>query len=78
MSFEHKKTLETLQCVLNVLLAPGERQFTRVYLEDIIIFRKSLSEHVNHLREVLQPLSHGGVALKHKKCTLLTNISNKL
>ncbi|KAI3364939.1 hypothetical protein L3Q82_000939 [Scortum barcoo] len=40
------------------------------YLDDVLCFSKSLEEHVQVLREVLQALQHHGVKLKPEKCEL--------
>ena len=39
-----------------------------VYLDDIIVFRNTAEEHVDHVREVLTVLKEAGFSLKLKKC----------
>ena len=41
-----------------------------IYLDDIIIFGKTLEEEINRLREVLQKLRQANLKLKPKKCVL--------
>jgi hypothetical protein len=41
-----------------------------LYLDDIIVFRKTFEEHIDHLRTVLQRLGAHGVKLKAMKCNL--------
>ena len=42
--------------------------FTRVYLDDIIVFSNTADDHVDHMREFLSVLKEAGFSLKLKKC----------
>ena len=41
------------------------------YLDDIIIFSRTFSEHLCHLRQVFEPFREAGLKLQPKKCTLV-------
>lgn len=71
--FGLKEVPVTFQRVMDVTLETVKWQFAVVYIEDISIFLKSLSEHVEHIRQLLQLLSDAKVMLKLKKSSLFTN-----
>lgn len=56
MPFGPKNASKTFQGAMNVILASVERQCAIVYINDVIIFFKSLGEHVTHIEEVLRLL----------------------
>ena len=39
-----------------------------MYLDDIIIYSKSLKEHIDHIRLVFQALWEAGLKIKMEKC----------
>ena len=60
----------TFQRLMHQVL--GGRQFAgfcRVYLDDIIIFSKSIEEHEQHLQQVLDALRHNHLSVHPQKCT---------
>ena len=57
----------TFQRLMNHILGPY-RAFTRVYLDDIIIFSKSTTEHMRHVETILQTLAQNHLKLHPKKC----------
>jgi hypothetical protein len=44
----------TFQCIMNAILKPFLRRFIIVFMDDILIYSKSLEEHAQHIREVLK------------------------
>jgi hypothetical protein len=52
------------------LMLKDLRSFVRVYMNDIIVFSKTLNDHLRHLRSVFQRLWHYNVALNSKKTFL--------
>ena len=44
-----------------------------VYIDDVIIYSKSVEEHIRHVDEVLTALKKAGVTLKMKKCTFFSD-----
>jgi hypothetical protein len=59
----------TFQCVMNQVLHPFLRQFVLVFLDDILIYSKSLQDHVAHLKQVLSTLRTHQLYLKSSKCS---------
>ncbi len=58
----------TFQRLMNNVLRDYLRKFCLVYLDDIIIYSKSLKDHKRHVRKVLQVIRSAGLKLKLAKC----------
>ena len=56
------------QCLINDVLRDMLNRFVFVYLDDILIFSRSLQEHVQHVRLVLQRLLENRLFVKAEKC----------
>lgn len=63
----------TLQRALDLLLSVFKLKSYRVYLDNVIIFSKSIEEHFNHVEEILLCLHSSGITLKLKKCDFFTD-----
>ena len=59
----------TFQCVMNQILQPYLRKFVLVFLDDILIYSKTLEDHQQHLQQVLDTLRQHQLYLKESKCT---------
>ncbi|GBG90338.1 hypothetical protein CBR_g50586 [Chara braunii] len=53
---------------MNDLFRPWLDRFVVVYLDDILVFRKTLQEHEGHLRQVLAKLREANFKINAKKC----------
>ena len=71
MPFGLKNAPGIFQRAIDIILATVCWQFAIVYLDDIIIFSKSLDEHLNHIRIVLSLLREAGMTIKLRKCYFL-------
>ena len=58
----------TFQRALDIILSRVKWRFALVYIDDIIVYSKTVSEHFHPLREVLTLLRAAGVSLKISKC----------
>lgn len=55
-----------IQRRIDTILRPC-RAFARAYVDDIVIFLRSLDEHLTHLRQVLKTLNSYNISLKPSK-----------
>src|SRR6266542_6268088 len=58
----------TFQRLMNNVLRDYLRKFCLVYLDNIIIYSKSLKDYKRHVRKVLQIIRSAGLKLKPVKC----------
>lgn len=59
----------TFQSCMNSILSPLLRRFVLVFVDDILIYSKTLPEHVKHLQIVLQILTTHQLKVKKSKCS---------
>ena len=58
----------TFQRLMSQLFSGKDWDFVFVYLDDLLIVTKSMLEHLDHLKKVLNRLMEFGLKLKPKKC----------
>jgi hypothetical protein len=58
----------TFQSVMNELFRPYLHKFVLIYLDDILIYSRSVDEHKRHLRIVLSTLQENEFYAKLSKC----------
>ncbi|GBG88305.1 hypothetical protein CBR_g46872 [Chara braunii] len=58
----------TFQRCMNDQFRPWLDRFVVVYLDDILVFSRTLQEHQGHLRQVLEKLREANFKIKAKKC----------
>jgi hypothetical protein len=58
----------TFQTMMNKFLQPFLNRFCFVYLDDILIYSKSLDEHEKHLEQILATLQENELYAKPTKC----------
>jgi hypothetical protein len=58
----------TFQRMMNDILRDFLHKFVTVYLDDVCIYSRTLEEHQEHLRLVLQRFKEEGLKLRLKKC----------
>ncbi|GBG60182.1 hypothetical protein CBR_g3426 [Chara braunii] len=68
MPFGLTNAPETFQRCMNDLFRPWLDKFVVVYLDDILVFSKTLQEHEGHLRQVLEKLRESNFKINAKKC----------
>ena len=60
----------TFMRLINYVFRPYIGEFVVVYFDNILVFSKSLKEHVTHLRTVLQTLRKERLYANMEKCLL--------
>ena len=60
-----------MHCVISGLNPPDGKDFVTVYLDDILVFSSSLSDHLDHLQKVLNRLKSVNLKLKPSKCQFM-------
>ena len=61
----------TFQRLINNVLRPALKKYALVYLDDVIIFSKTIEEHIQHIESVFKLLREAGLKIKLSKCTFL-------
>ena len=59
----------TFQAAMNSIFAHLIRKTVLVFVDDILVFSKTLEEHRNHLQEVFQLLTENQLFIKQSKCS---------
>jgi hypothetical protein len=59
----------TFQGVMNSILAPMLRKSVLVFVDDILVYSKTLEDHAKHLQAVLDVLLQNDLKVKKSKCT---------
>ena len=70
MPFGLSNAPATFQRLMEVVLRGLTFEIALIYLDDIIVFASSMSQHLQRLRMVFQRLREAGLKLKPQKCKL--------
>lgn len=68
MPFRLTNVSATFQALMNNILQSFLRCFVLVFFDDILIYNRSWSEHLHHIRAVLRILRQHQLFLKKTKC----------
>jgi hypothetical protein len=61
----------TFQCLMNSIFTMYMRKFVLVFMDNILIFSKTLEDHVEHLKLVFQIMYDHKLFIKFSKCTFV-------
>ena len=70
MPFGLKNAPGTFQRATDIILASVKWQYALVYLDDVIVYSKSIEENFGHLEHFLQLMHDAGLTQKLNKCEL--------
>lgn len=73
MSFGLTGAPATFQEFMNFVLQPLLRKCVVVFLDDVLVYSRSIEEHIQHLRQVFQLLKTHELHLKLSKCSFAKN-----
>ena len=68
MPFGLTNAPSTFQSLMNQVFKSFLRKFVLVFFDDILLYSKSLSDHINHLRTILEILATYKLYAKRSKC----------
>ena len=68
----------TFQCLMNSVFTDHIRKFVIVFLDDILVYSRTLEEHLDHLRIVLSLLRQHKLYAKMSKCSFACTSINYL
>ena len=74
MPFGLKNAPGTFQRAADIILASVKWQFALVYLDDIIVYSKSIEEHLDHLASVLKLLQRAGLNTQAAEVSFLQRL----
>ena len=70
MPFGLTNAPSTFQRALDISLARYKCKTCLVYIDDVIVFSKSIKDHIQHVDDVLTLLGNADISLKRNKCEI--------
>jgi len=58
----------SFQSLMNKIFAPLMRQGVLVFMDDILVYSKTLDQHIQHLKQVFQIIRDNQFLIKKSKC----------
>lgn len=68
----------TFQRVIGIVLQDAKLNYAMAYMDDVVVFSKTLDEHLIHLTTVLQQMQDAGITINPPKVQLVSTRINLL
>lgn len=72
LPFGLSTSMASLIRCLNSVLQEDSRNFTAVYVDDLLVFSENINEHFTHLERLFKRFQSEGVTVKLRKCQFLS------
>lgn len=56
---------------MDIIMTGALKKYVKVFIDDILIYSRTLEEHLKHLEDVFARQKEAGLKLKTSKCELL-------
>ena len=78
LPFGVRNGVQAYSRLIDMALAHLPQTFAMAYVDDLIVFSKTITEHIGHLEEIIKVHKRAGMKIKLKKCKIFSDQVNYL